>query len=181
MEDFNLRKYLKENKLLKETQLNLFRKLAPGLRRELDSEYYNDYELSQHPEKKEKFYDLLITYVPDRKFNAFKNAAAELFGFDYVGTGSNDGEMLEYFYNLVQDSLEDTLIKEESRMSTIKPGDKFQEEKGEIYTVKQVRGNQVDFSYDDGMSFGDDTSGGEATFPDDFPNVDFFDFFTPVN
>jgi hypothetical protein len=31
------------------------------------------------------------------------------------------------------------------------------------------------------MSFGDDTSGGEATFPEDFPNVGFFDLFTPIN
>ena len=75
---------------------------------------------------------------------------------------------------------------EEYGMSDIKPGDQFEDDRGEIYTVEQIRGNfeegvEIDFSYDDGMSFGDDTSGGEATFPEDFPNVGFFDLFTPIN
>jgi len=109
MKRSDLKRIIKEEvqKVLKETQLNLFRKLAPKLRKKLDVEYDDDYELSQHPDKKEKFYDLLITYVPDRKFGSFKKAAAKLFGFDNVGAGSNEGEMLEWFYNLVQDNLED--------------------------------------------------------------------------
>ena len=81
--------------------------------------------------------------------------------------------------------LKETQDSEEYGMSDIKPGDQFEDDRGEIYTVEQIRGNfeegiEIDFSYDDGISFGDDTSMGEATFPKDFSNVDFFDLFTPI-
>lgn len=101
MDNFNLREYLAEGKL-KETQLNMFRKMTPELRKKLDDEYDNDWFLKDHPDKKEDFYNLLMTYSPDGKYGSLKKAMVELFGFDNMGPGSDSGELIEWFYNLVR-------------------------------------------------------------------------------
>ena len=80
-------------------------RLDNKLKKELDSEYKDDSELSKHPEKKDAFFKLLMKYAPTKKYGLLKKEVAKLFGFDNLEPGSNDGEMLEYFYMIVIDHL----------------------------------------------------------------------------
>ena len=50
-------------------------KLDRKLKKTLDSEYDNDYELKKHPDKKDKFYKLLLKHAPFMQWNTFKKEA----------------------------------------------------------------------------------------------------------
>jgi len=80
-------------------------KLDRKLKKKLDAEYDGDYELKKHQDKKDKFYELLLKHAPFMQWSTLKKEVAELFGFDNLEPGSNDGEMLEYFYDMVRDEL----------------------------------------------------------------------------
>ena len=104
-----LRKKLKDGEIkinapIKKESINEAR-LDNKLKKMLDSEYEDDYELSKQPEKKDAFFKLLMKYAPTKKYGPLKKEVAKLFGFDNLEPGSNDGEMLEYFYMMVIDYL----------------------------------------------------------------------------
>ena len=76
-------------------------KMTSSLKRKLDKEYKDDYELKDHPDKKDKFYALLLKHVPKGNFGHLRKEVGKLFGFTNVQPGSNAGELIEYFRNLV--------------------------------------------------------------------------------
>ena len=167
MKDFDLRKYLAENKLLKE-ELNYGDKI------EINPNAYPNYEFP---------YGTTGIIQDIDKADYASDDVVYTVELNHIDPQGDEGKLI-YVENPNQ--MNEIQDSEEYGMSDIKPGDQFEDDRGEIYTVEQIRGNfeegiEIDFSYDDGMSFGDDTSGGEATFPEDFPNVGFFDLFTPIN
>ena len=85
----------------KETDLIPQGKMPLHLKQELDQEYFDDFELKDHPDKKDEFYALLLKHVPKGDFGHLRREVGELFGFTNVAPGSNAGEMIEYFRNLV--------------------------------------------------------------------------------
>ena len=85
----------------KETDLIPQGKMPLHLKQELDQEYFDDFELKDHPDKKDEFYALLLKHVPKGDFGHLRKEVGELFGFTNVAPGSNAGEMIEYFRNLV--------------------------------------------------------------------------------
>ena len=85
--------FLKEDRYMGE--------MPSHLKQELDQEYFDDYELKDHPDKKDEFYALLLKHVPKGDFGHLRKEVGELFGFTQVQPGSNAGELIEYFRNLV--------------------------------------------------------------------------------
>jgi hypothetical protein len=80
-------------------------KLDSKLKKKLDAEYDGDYELKNHPDKRDKFYELLLKHAPFMQWDQLKKEFMKLFKINYAGTGSNMGELLEYFYNMVRKEL----------------------------------------------------------------------------
>ena len=106
-------------------------KLDRKLKKKLDNEYNDDYELKKHQDKKDKFYELLLKHAPFMQWTQLKKEVAKLFGFDNLEPGSNDGEMLEYFYDMVRQELK---IKE-SHVMTL-----------ESFTTERKRYTTTDFT-----------------------------------